>query len=82
MVSLNMGVVFPFYSSRVDFTNENLYPAGVEFGLLLPSDVAPTVSFAGSCTAVPLVWRNVLSIHHTGSCSYSEIDIAVLGGSR
>ena len=56
-----MGVVLPFYSSRVDFTNEKLYPAGVEFGLLLPDDVAPTVSFAGLCVAVPLAWRRVLS---------------------
>jgi hypothetical protein len=77
-----MGVVLPFYSSRVDFTNEKLYPAGVEFGLLLPDNVAPTMSFAGLCVAVPLAWRHVLSVRHTSSYSYSDIDVAVLGGSR
>jgi hypothetical protein len=77
-----MGVVLPFYSSRVDFTNENLYPVGVKFGLLLPGGLAPTVSFAGSCAVVPLVWRRVLPIRHMGSCSYSYIDVVVLGGSR
>jgi hypothetical protein len=76
------GVVLIFYSSRVDFTNENLYPTGVEFGLSLLGGVAPTVSFAGLRVAVPLVWRRVLSIRHTGSCGYSGIDVAVLAGSR
>ena len=76
-----MGVVLPFYSSSVDFTNENLYPTSVEFGLPLRGGVAPMVSFARSCTVVPLVWHHVLSVCHMGSCSYSDIDVAVLGGS-
>jgi hypothetical protein len=49
-----MGVVLPFYSSSVDFTNENLYPTSVEFGIPLRGGVAPMVSFIGSRIAVPL----------------------------
>jgi hypothetical protein len=75
-------VVLPSYGSRVDFINENLYPTRVEFGLLLPGGVPPTVSFAGLHAVVPLVWRRVLSVRHTSSCSYSNIDVAVFGGSR
>ena len=72
------GVVLPFYSARVDFKNENLYPIGVEFGLLLSGGVAPTVSFAGSC--VPLVGHHILFVPHMSSCSYFDIDVAVLSG--
>jgi hypothetical protein len=50
-----MMVILPFYSSRVDFTNENLCSIRVEFGLLLLGLVAPMVSSARSCDAVPLV---------------------------
>jgi hypothetical protein len=61
---------------------KHLYPTGVEFGLPLPGGVAPTVSVVGSHVTVPLVWRRVLFVRHTGSYSYFDIDIAVLGGSR
>jgi hypothetical protein len=53
IVSLKMGVVLPFYSSRVDFTNKNLYPTGVEFGLPLPGNVAPMVLFTGRAPLYP-----------------------------
>jgi hypothetical protein len=82
IVYLKVGVVLPFYSSRVDFTNEILYPTWLEFGLLLPSGVAPTVSFGGSHAVVPLVWCHILSVCHKGSYSYSDIDVVVLVGSR
>jgi hypothetical protein len=68
IVPLKMGVVLPFYSSRVDFR--------------LLSGVAPTMSYARSRVAVPQVWHHVLSVRHTGSCSYSDIDVVVLVGSR
>jgi hypothetical protein len=38
-----MGVILPFYSARVEFTNEDLYSTGVEFSLLLLGLVAPMV---------------------------------------
>jgi hypothetical protein len=62
--------------------NENLYSTRVEFGLLLPGGVAPTVSSARSCAVVPLVWHHVLSIRHMGSYSHSDANVVVLGGSR
>jgi hypothetical protein len=37
--------------------------------------VTPIESFVEACTSVPLVWRRVLS----ASCSYSDLDVAVLG---
>jgi hypothetical protein len=39
------------------------------------------VSSARSCATVPMVWRQVLSVHHIGSCRYSDTDVSVLGGS-
>jgi hypothetical protein len=47
---------------------------------LLLDLMALMVSSARSCAAVPLVWRHVLSVRHMVSCSYSDIDVAVLGG--
>jgi hypothetical protein len=80
-ISLKMGVVLPFYSPRVDFTMRTSILLGWSFGLLLLGLVAPMVSSARSCAIIPLVWRRVLSVHHMGSCSYSDIDVVVLGGS-
>jgi hypothetical protein len=68
------GVVLPFYSSRVDFT--------IRVDLLLMGGVAPTMSSAGSCAVVHLVWRCVLFVRHTSSCSYSVANVVVPGGSR
>jgi hypothetical protein len=54
--------------------------AGVEFDLLLPGSVAPIVSSARSCAAIPMVWRRVLFVRHTGSCSYSGENVTVFVG--
>jgi hypothetical protein len=43
--------------------------------------IAPMVSSARSCAAVPLVWHHVLFVCHMGSYIYSDINVAVLGGS-
>jgi hypothetical protein len=58
--------------------NENLYSIGMEFDLLLLGLVTPMVSYAGSCVVVP---PSHLICSSMGSCSCSDIDIAVLGGS-
>jgi hypothetical protein len=55
-------VVLPFYSLMVDFTMRTSILQRWSFGLLLLGLVAPIVSSARSCAAVPLVWRRVLSI--------------------
>jgi hypothetical protein len=76
-----MGVVLPFYSPRVDFTMRTSILPGWSFGLLLLGLVAPMVSSARSCAAIPLVCRSILSVCCMGSSSYSDIDVVVLGGS-
>jgi hypothetical protein len=74
-MSMMMGIVLPIYSSRVDFTMRTYILA------VWTSASCFWTSSARSCAVVPLVWRHVLSVHHMGSCSYSDIDVAVFGGS-
>jgi hypothetical protein len=47
------------------------YSTGRELGLLPLGGMVLLTSSVGSCVVVPLVWRSVLFIRHTGPCSES-----------
>jgi hypothetical protein len=68
-----MGVLLPFYSSRVDVglvfywggvwppTSRPRSPYGVVYPVVILGLVVPMESFVGLCATVPLVWCRVSS---------------------
>jgi hypothetical protein len=83
----------PFYSPRVDVTMRTSITTGVEFGLLLLGLVATMVSLGRAsgphspCGVICRVmhYRTPGMVSYPvrvpmGSCSYSDLDVAVLGG--
>lgn len=76
--------VLSFYSSSIGPHNGDLYSTrgSVALGWRSTSDVVHRD--IESCVVVPLVWRTVLFVRHTGPCSESaaHIFVVVRSGSR